>query len=391
MAVPLLDLKRQYASLEAEIEPDLRRLLRSQQFILGPEVEAFENELKTACGAPHCVGVSSGTDGQLAILMALGWGEGDAVILPPFTFFATAGGLHRLGIEPLFCDIDPVSFNLDPVALQALLSLLPRKQGRPVSPRGNVIRAVLPVHLFGQCADMERIGRLAEEHDCRVIEDAAQAIGAWQGERQAGSLGLASWFSFFPSKNLGAFGDGGAVTCLNGDLAERIRSIRNHGMTRTYHHELVGGNFRLAALQALVLRKKLPHLAEWTSKRREHAAFYTQYWESEGVADRIQAPREVNHSTDGPAHIYHQYVIRTPERDALKAKLDGEGIGNAIYYPIPLHLQECFRSLGYREGDFPVSEQACREVLALPVFPELTEVERLEVAEAVVRFARQLD
>jgi len=386
MRVPLLDLTRQYADLADSIEPEVQRLCRSQQFILGPEVERFETELAAHTGAAHCVGVSSGTDGQLALLMAMGLGAGDAVVTTPFTFFATAGCLHRLGIEILFADIDPETFNLDPQAVERLLNQLRYRNGSLWSERGNQVRCLLPVHLFGQCADMTAINQLAARFELDVIEDSAQAIGAFYGGQQAGAMGRASWFSFFPSKNLGAFGDAGAVTCQEPDLAERIRAIRNHGMTAPYTHTGVGGNFRLDALQALVLRKKLPHLNRWTELRRAHASYYNQQWEERAIQDRVCGPRIAHESSFGPAHIYHQYVIRSRHRDALKAHLDERGIGNAIYYPTPLHQQPCFASLGYGAGACPVSEQASREVLALPVFPELTEEERHAVVEEVVGF-----
>ncbi len=387
MPVPLLDLTRQYAALQEEIESAVCGLMRRQQFILGPEVEGFEQELAAACGAEHAVGVSSGTDGQLALLMALGFGPGDAVVTTPFTFFATAGGLYRLGIEPVFCDIRPDTFNLDVAALAHLLSELPtHSDGGKASHRGHRIRAVLPVHLFGQCAEMKEMKRVADAADCLLIEDAAQAIGAWDEGGQAGTLGIASWLSFFPSKNLGGFGDGGAVLCRDSALAERLKNFRNHGMDAPYSHAHVGGNFRLDALQAVVLRKKLPHLGEWNRLRREHAAFYRSAWEAAGLEDRLVAPVERTGTPGRPRHIYHQYVVRVPDRDGLKRHLDLAGIGNAIYYPCPLHLQPCFAGLGYRAGDFPVAEQATREVLALPIFPELRESEREEVASEVTAF-----
>jgi dTDP-4-amino-4,6-dideoxygalactose transaminase len=325
--------------------------------------------------------------------MAMGIGRGDAVITTPYTFFATAGCIHRVGAEPVFVDIDAATYNLDPARLEDCL----RKKchsgpdGRPVTAAGNRVRAIMPVHLFGCVCDMDRIGTLAREFDLPVIEDAAQAIGADYPSRagrtmRAGAIGEASYFSFFPSKNLGAFGDAGMATCRDADLAMQIKLMRNHGMGAQYHHEKVGGNFRLDALQAVVLSAKLPHLDAWHSARRRNAALYREEFEKLGLLDRVTLPVEPYAMAGVPNHhIYHQYVVRVPDRDRVREKLTSAGIGCAVYYPVPLHLQECFASLGHTEGDFPQAEKAARESLALPVYPELTPEQIREVSAALGR------
>ena len=325
--------------------------------------------------------------------MAMGIGRGDAVITTPYTFFATAGCIYRVGAEPVFVDIDAATYNLDPARLEDCL----RKKchsgpdGRPVTAAGNRVRAIMPVHLFGCVCDMDRIGALAREFDLPVIEDAAQAIGADYPSRagrtmRAGAIGEASYFSFFPSKNLGAFGDAGMATCRDADLAMQIKLMRNHGMGAQYHHEKVGGNFRLDALQAVVLSAKLPHLDAWHSARRRNAALYREEFEKLGLLDRVTLPLEPYAMAGVPNHhVYHQYVVRVPDRDRVREKLTSAGIGCAIYYPVPLHLQECFASLGHTEGDFPQAEKAARESLALPVYPELTPEQIREVSTALGR------
>lgn len=371
-------------------------LCESQQFILGAPVTGLEDALRNYTGCGHAIGTSSGTDALLAILMAMGIGRGDAVVTTPYTFFATAGCIHRAGAEPVFVDIDTDTFNMNPARLADCLRKKCRSgpDGRLVTAAGNRVRAIMPVHLFGCVCDMDRIGELAAEFDLPVIEDAAQAIGADYPSKtgrtlRAGAIGEASYFSFFPSKNLGAFGDAGMATCRDGALAAEIRLMRNHGMGTQYHHEKVGGNFRLDALQAAVLLAKLPHLDEWHAARRRNAAAYRSEFTRLGVLDRVTLPAEpyadsgvVNH------HIYHQYVVRVPHRDKVRDALGAAGVGCAVYYPVPLHLQECFASLGHAEGDFPESEKASRETLALPIYPELTPEQIREVAEALARALR---
>ncbi|MFQ5349739.1 MAG: DegT/DnrJ/EryC1/StrS family aminotransferase [Thermoanaerobaculia bacterium] len=369
--VPLIDLKAQYAGLRDELRAAVDGVLEAQRFILGPEVETLEEKVAAYCGAAHGIGVSSGTDALLVALMALDIGPGDEVVTTPFSFFATAGVVWRLGARPVFVDIDPDSFNLDPEKLEVA-----------VSPR---TRAIMPVHLFGQTADMEPINAVAQAAGVSVVEDAAQAIGADYRGQGAGTLGALGCFSFFPTKNLGGFGDGGLVTTNDADLAKRLRSLRNHGFAEKYYNREVGGNFRLDALQAAVLRVKLRHLEGWHEARRRNAARYDRLLEEAGLsgpACPVQPPVEAGHGR----HIYHQYVVRCQRRDELQTHLGGRGIGSAVYYPVALHLQECFRELGGREGDFPAAEQAAREVLALPIYPELGDDATAEVVDAIRAF-----
>lgn len=391
MAVPLLDLRLQYGQVKADVARRLDALLESQHFILGPPVEELESAVRDYTGCGHAVGTSSGTDALLAILMAMGIGRGDAVITTPYTFFATAGCIHRVGAEPVFVDIDAATYNLDPGRLEECLRKKCRSgpDGRLLTTAGNRVRAVMPVHLFGCVCDMDRIGALAAEFDLSVIEDAAQAIGADYPSAdgrilRAGAIGEASYFSFFPSKNLGAFGDAGMATCRDAALAAEIKLMRNHGMGTQYHHEKVGGNFRLDAMQAVILSAKLQHLDAWHAARRRNAALYREEFARLGLLDRITLPVEpyaasgiVNHQ------IYHQYVVRVPERNQVRQKLTAAGIGCAVYYPVPLHLQECFASLGHGVGDFPAAEKAAKESLALPIYPELTAGQIREVAEGL--------
>jgi dTDP-4-amino-4,6-dideoxygalactose transaminase len=363
MQTPLLDLKAQYAALRDEIHAAIERVVESQQFILGPEVEALEEEVATYSHCRYGVGVSSGTDALLVSLMAIGLQPGDEVITTPYTFFATAGSIARLGARPVFVDIDPQTYNLDPAKLETA-----------ITPR---TRAIMPVHLFGQMADMDPILVVAERHDLYVIEDAAQAIGAEYKGRRAGSLGHLGCFSFFPSKNLGGFGDGGMVVTNDPDLADRVRLLRSHGARPKYYHKVVGGNFRLDALQAAVLRVKLKHLDAWTAVRQRNAERYRQLFTAAGVD--VGLPCDAGYGR----HIYNQFVIRSRRRDALMAHLKAHGVGCEIYYPAPLHLQECFADLGYKVGDFPASEQAAQETLAIPIYPELSEAQQETVVRAV--------
>jgi dTDP-4-amino-4,6-dideoxygalactose transaminase len=363
--VPLLDLGAQWTTIRDETLAAITRVCDSQRFILGAEVEAFEREIAAAIGVEHAVGMSSGTDALLAALMALKIGPGDEVVTSTYSFFATAGSIARVGARPVLVDIDPVSFNLDPAAVGAAMTAR--------------TRAIMPVHLYGQCADMEALGAIADRAGVPLIEDAAQAIGSRVGDRQAGTFGLSACFSFFPSKNLGAFGDAGMVTTRDAAMANALKLVRNHGAEQQYFHRIVGGNFRIDALQAAVLRVKAPHLPGWTEGRRRNAARYRQLFADAGLADRIGLPAEL----PGRYHIYNQFVVRVPDRDRVKEALAARRIGTAIYYPVPFHLQECFASLGYRAGEFPHAEAAARETLALPIYPELTDAQLAAVVSAL--------
>jgi dTDP-4-amino-4,6-dideoxygalactose transaminase len=351
--VPLLDLKAQYTTIRLEVRAAIERVCESQQFILGPEVVGFEEAVAALCGARFAIGVSSGTDALLAALMALEVGPGDEVITTPYSFFATAGVIARLGARPIFVDIDPQTLNIDAEAVRAQITAR--------------TKAIMPVHLFGRCSDIEPILQAAKGHGIYVVEDAAQALGACDDKgRQAGTIGQIGCFSFFPSKNLGAFGDAGMLLTNDPKLAERLRVLRVHGSHPKYYHRLIGGNFRLDALQAAILRVKLPHLTAWTEGRRHNANRYRRLFKDAGLLGCVTLPE------DTPGHIYHQFVVRLPERDRLQARLRDRGVETAIYYPLPLHLQACFQYLGYQCGDFPQAERAARESLALPIYPELT-------------------
>jgi dTDP-4-amino-4,6-dideoxygalactose transaminase len=352
--VPLLDLEAQYRPLRGEILAAMTRVCDSQRFIMGPEVEALERELAAHLGVGHAVAVSSGTDALLAAFMALGVGPGSEVITSTYSFFATAGCISRLGAVPKLVDIDPVTFNLDPAAV-----------ADAITPR---TRAIVPVHLFGLCADMDPILAVAASAGVPIVEDACQAIGAAYRGRQAGSMGALGCFSFFPSKNLGAFGDGGLVTTNDAALAHEVALLRNHGAEPKYVHHRIGGNFRLDALQAAVLRVKLPWLSRWTEKRRANAAAYRRLFAEAGLAGRVGLPAE----PPGCHHIFNQFIVRVPDRDLVRASLTERGIGTEVYYPIPFHLQECFAPLGYTAGAFPNAEAAARSTLALPIYAELT-------------------
>jgi dTDP-4-amino-4,6-dideoxygalactose transaminase len=371
MRVPLLDLKAQYAAIRAEVQEAIERVCDSQQFILGPEVTALEEAIAAFCGARFAIGVSSGTDALLMALMALGVGPGDEVITTPYSFFATAGVIARLGARPVFVDIEPQTYNIDAAAVGAKIT--------------SRTKAILPVHLFGRCAEMDPILEAAAASGIGVVEDAAQAIGACDARgRQAGTMAQIGCFSFFPSKNLGAFGDAGMLVTDDEHLAETLRRLRVHGSGPKYYHRLIGGNFRLDALQAAVLRVKLNYLPAWIAARRRNAARYRQLFAEAGVGSWATLP------LDAPGHIYNQFVIRCAERDRLQAFLRERGIGTEVYYPLPLHLQECFRDLGHRPGDFPHSELAARESLALPIYPELTEAQQRYVVEQITAFYRRM-
>lgn len=366
MQVPLLDLKAQYASIRAELEKAVAEVFESQHFILGPKVEQCEKAVASYSRCSHAVGVSSGSDALLACLMAENIGPGDEVITTPYTFFATAGAIARLGGTPVFVDIDPITFNVNPSQIQAKVT--------------SRTRAIMPVHLYGQMADMDPIMSLAEKNGLIVIEDAAQAIGAEYKGRRAGSIGHYGCFSFFPSKNLGAAGDGGMIVTNDAQRAEKLKCLRGHGSKPKYHHKMVGGNFRLDAIQASVVSAKLPHLDQWTAARQRNAKMYDQLF-SELRVREIDLPRVV---TD--RHIFNQYVIRVSRRNALQAALQKQGIGTEVYYPVPMHLQECFAYLGHATGTFPESERAAKETLALPIYPELSETQLRYVVECVQSF-----
>lgn len=379
MRVPLLNLKPQYQSIKREILSSLDEIFNSQQFILGPEVEKIEQEIADYCGATHAIGVSSGSDALLISLMAIDIQPGDKIITTPYTFFATVGAICRLGALPLFVDIEPDTYNLDPVKLQNLLDSIRAEKKRD-------IKAILPVHLFGQCADMEPILQVARENRLKVIEDAAQALGAsctMDGKvHMACSMGDFGCLSFFPSKNLGCFGDGGMITTNDEETARKIRSIRVHGQAEGYYHKYIGLNGRLDAIQAVVLLVKLPHLDRWVKKRQTNAACYGKLFKKADLGEQITLPQ----TRSGSNHVFNQFIIKAAKRDQLKEHLDQNGVGCAIYYPLPLHLQECYKFLGYRNGDFPESEKAAQETLALPVFPELTQEQIEYVVEQVGRF-----
>jgi dTDP-4-amino-4,6-dideoxygalactose transaminase len=366
-AVPLLDLKAQYEPLRAGILEALTRVCDSQRFILGPETQALERELAAELGVADAIGVSSGTDALLVAMMALGIGPGDEVITSTYSFFATAGCITRLGARPVLVDITPDTYNIDPAGV-----------ARALTPR---TRAIVPVHLYGHTADMDALLAIAGDANVPVIEDACQSIGAtWRG-RQTGAMGRAGCFSFFPSKNLGAFGDAGLGTTQDPELAAEIRLLRGHGAQRRYYHDRVGGNFRIDELQSAVLRVKAPHLPAWTAARRRNADRYRAMFAAHGLAD-VVLPVE----REGAFHIYNQFVVRLPQRDAVKDHLQASEIGCEVYYPVPFHLQACFRDLGYVRGAFPEAERAAAESLALPIYGELTEAQQLRVVSTIAGF-----
>jgi dTDP-4-amino-4,6-dideoxygalactose transaminase len=385
MQVPLLDLKPQYRALKAEIDAAIERVCDAQAFILGPGVRELESAVAAYSGCTHGIGMSSGTDALLAALMALDIGPGDAVITSPYTFFATAGTIARAGARSLFVDIDPATFNLAPAAVERLLREdCERRDGRLVHrATGATVRALMPVHLYGQMAEMTPLMALAREFGLRVIEDAAQAIGAADGDkRRACSIGDIGCLSFFPTKNLGAFGDAGMCVTNDAALAAKLAMVRVHGMEPKYYHQLVGGNFRLDEIQAVVLSIKLQHLDAWTLGRQENACFYFEAFERAGLKGTVTLPAAL----PGVRHIYNQFVVRFRQRDALKKYLGECGVGSEIYYPVPLHQQQCFAPLGYATGDFPESERAAAETLALPIFPELSREQLQYVVDCIAHF-----
>ncbi len=429
MNVPLLDLRAQYLSIKPEIDAAIAEVCESQKFILGPQVKALEEAIAKYCGSAHAVGVSSGTDALLVSLMAEGVGPGDEVITTAYSFFATAGCIARLGARPVFVDIDPVTYNIDPARIEERCT--------------NRTKAILPVHLYGQMADMDSIMDIAKRHDLVVVEDGAQAIGAEYKGRRAGSIGHYGCFSFFPSKNLGAFGDGGMVVTSDPERADRLRVLRAHGSKPKYYHSLVGGNFRLDTLQAAVVLAKLKHLDDWTAKRQVNATRYGRLFRDSGLVESglIQLPKlnpQITRTTEDPRilssgarrnlcesaksadrspsstpgaptqsvesaesvvvhtssvslnrHIFNQYVIRVPRRNDLQAFLKEKGIGTEVYYPLPLHLQECFAYIGHKDGDLPASEKAAKETLAIPVYPELRDDQVRHVVDSIEAFYRE--
>lgn len=368
MNVPLLDLKAQYATLRDEIEPVVKDVFESQYFILGPKVKEFEGEIAAYCNTKHAIGCASGTDAILLALMALDIKPGDEVITTPYTFFATGGSIARLGARQVYCDIDPETYNIDPEKIEALIT--------------DKTKAIVVVHLYGLVCDMKRINEIANRHNIPVVEDAAQAIGAASPQGKAGSLGTIGCFSFFPSKNLGGAGDGGMVVTNDDDLAEKVTILRVHGSKPKYYHALTGINSRLDSLQAAVLQVKLRHLEGWSQGRRDNAAAYTRLFREKGLADTVVTPV----IPEGYTHIFNQYVIRVSRRDNVREHLKNNTIGSEIYYPVPLHLQECFTDLGYKPGDMPESEKAAESTVALPIYPELTDEMQEYVVDTIAAF-----
>lgn len=376
MGVPLLDLKAHHEPLHKEVMAAIEQTFRSQSFILGPEVGKLEERVASYCQTQFGIGVSSGTDALLIALMAIGVGPGDEVITSPYSFFATAGAVARLGAKPVLVDIDPRTYNIDPSKISKAIT--------------SKTKAMIPVHLYGQCADMAPILDLAQRHNLKVIEDAAQAIGSeYRDGRRAGGMGTVGCLSFFPSKNLGALGDGGMVVTNDQELAERIKVLRVHGGKPKYHHKLIGGNFRLDTIQAAVLNVKLNYLDDWTRRRQENAQRYEAFFQQSGLVQegKVRLPAPVYRESGAKHyHIYNQFVLRVEQRDDLMGFLKQKGIGTEIYYPVPFHLQECFRYLGHKDGDFPESERAAKETVAIPIYPELTAGQQTEVVEAISDF-----
>lgn len=376
MKVPLLDLKAQHDPIQKEILQAIEQVIHRQAYILGPDVKKLEERIAAYCQVQFGIGLSSGTDALLVALMALGIGPGDEVITTPFSFFATAGVIARLGARPTFVDIDPVTYNIDPNKIDPAVT--------------SRTTAIIPVHLYGQCADMTPILKMAERHHLMVVEDAAQAIGAdYRDGRRAGSMGVLGCLSFFPSKNLGGLGDGGMVVTNDAALAEKVRILRVHGGKPKYHHKIIGGNFRLDSLQAAVLNVKLNYLDGWTKRRRENAERYASLFKESGLVEKVdlELPEPVYAETGvSHPHIYNQFVIRVRERDRLQEYLKQNEIGTEIYYPVPFHLQECFRYLDYKEGDFPEAELAAKGTLALPIYPELSFEMQDKVVQKIIEF-----
>ena len=384
-SVPLLDLRAQHAAIQDQLFEAIRTVCDSQKFILGPHVESLEQQIAGYSRCRFAVGVSSGTDALLVALMALGVGPGDEVITTPYTFFATGGTVARLGARPIFCDIDPVTFNLSPATVANFVrENCTLQHGRLVNHRtGGTVKVLMPVHLFGQMADMDALMEFARSHHLHVIEDAAQAIGAEMADgRRAGSIGDIGCFSFFPSKNLGAFGDGGMCTTNDATLAERMRILRAHGGKPKYHHAIIGGNFRLDEIQAAILLVKLRYLDDWTNGRQRNAAYYDGQFAHPDLRAYVRPP----HTIPGNRHIYNQYVIRVARRDELRRHLTASGVGTEIYYPIPLHMQRCFVELGYTASDCPESALAANETLAIPIYPELAVHQMDRVVETIAGF-----
>jgi dTDP-4-amino-4,6-dideoxygalactose transaminase len=370
MKIPILDLNRQYEAIGEEVNAAVLSLLSTHQYILGPEVRELEREIASYCGSPYAVGCASGSDALLLAFMALGVGEGDEVVTTPFSFFATAGSIARLGAKPVFVDIDPATFNIDPARIESAIT--------------SATKAILPVHLFGQCADMTAISALAGRHNIPVIEDAAQAIGAEVDGRRAGTLGLMAAFSFYPTKNLGGGGDGGMLTTADEAIHRKLAALRAHGASKKYFHDLLGINSRLDSIQAAILRVKLRYLDGWTEARRANARAYRTKFGQTGLIEGgfVSLPVEV----EGNLHVYNQFVVRADRRDELRDFLSERGVGTEIYYPLSLHLQPCFKSFGYKSGQFPVSEIASKQCLALPVYPELTDAEMDYVVQTIEAF-----
>ena len=369
MNIPLINLKDQFAPLRAEMLASLERIVDSQQFALGPEVKAFEDEVAHYSNVKHAIGCASGSDALLLALMALNVKAGDEVITAPFTFFATGAAIARLGAQPVFVDIDPLTYTMDPQQVETATT--------------TRTRAIIPVHMYGHCADMDPLLEISERRGIPIVEDSAQAIGAEDRGRRAGSMGLLGCFSFYPTKNLGGAGDGGMITTSDDALAERLRALRVHGGLTEYHHAEIGINSRLDAFQAAVLRVKLPHLDDWAQARRDKADRYNQLFRDAALSYKLITPSVRSQAQ----HVFHLYIVRVPvHRDALMAHLAARGIGTKIYYPVPLHLQECFRYLGYQAGDFPESERAALETFALPLYPELTDEQQQYVVDSCVAF-----
>jgi len=364
MKVPILDLKAQYAAIKDEINLATNQVCESQFFCLGPALAEFEEKIAEYCQSKYAIGLSSGSDALLVSLMALEIKPGDEVITSPFTFFATAGSVARLGAKPVFVDIDPDSYNIDPALIEEKIT--------------EKTRVIIPVHLFGQIARMKPIMEIAERHDLDVIEDAAQSIGATQNGKKCGNFGLCGCFSFYPTKNLGGFGDGGLVTTNDESFAEKIKTLRDHGQKPRYFYKILGGNFRLDCIQAAVLSVKLKYLDEWNDKRRQNAILYDNFF----AGSEVKPPQIDSNNVS----IYHQYTVTVPKRDRLQEYLAEKEIGSAIFYPHPLHLQECFKQLGYNKGDFPVAERLCEDVLSLPIYPELKKEQIEYVANAILEF-----
>jgi dTDP-4-amino-4,6-dideoxygalactose transaminase len=369
--VQLLDLATQYRKIKNEVLREVKQVCESQHYILGKNVAALESEIAAYSGAKYAIGVASGTDAILIALMAAGVKAGDKVVTTPFTFFATAGSISRLGAVPVFVDIEPETYNIDPAALEALL-----KKG------AKGVKAIIPVHLYGQCADMDRIMKVARKYRIAVIEDAAQSIGAGYKGKRSGAIGDLGCYSFYPTKNLGCFGDGGMVTTNNAKLADRVKMLRVHGSRVRYYHDEVGANSRLDEIQAAILRVKLKRLDAWSAGREKNAKRYDSLFTKTDIKGVLDTPK----ISEGCVSVYNQYVIRVKKRDELRAYLSAAGIGSEVYYPLPLHLQKCFKGLGYKKGDFPVSEKAAREVLALPIYPELTPAAIKHVVATIASF-----